>query len=169
MSWKLGSKRKFGIHGDSHHLRDRVYTGSNKDASVTPIPSRPTTPMPTDGSNNFRTGMLTIRVCSGEYLDLRKNSRRLANTVSRTGRGMALAPSVQVPEVIKRALASSPPTRKSTSNRESMQRNRYWWLPYVVLEFDKNEILIDALGGDLGNPVWNYRANLFALFCCGRS
>ena len=43
-----------------------------------------------------------------------------------------------------------------------MQRKRYWWLPYVVLEFDKNEILIDAMGGDLSNPVWNYRADLCA-------
>lgn len=42
-----------------------------------------------------------------------------------------------------------------------MQRKRYWWLPYVVLEFDKNEILIDAMGGDLSNPVWNYRADLY--------
>jgi len=41
-----------------------------------------------------------------------------------------------------------------------MQRRRYWWLPYIVLEFDKNEILVDALGGDLTNPVWNYRADL---------
>lgn len=39
-----------------------------------------------------------------------------------------------------------------------MQRKR--WLPYVVLEFDKNEILIDAMGGDLACPVWNYRADL---------
>lgn len=35
-----------------------------------------------------------------------------------------------------------------------------WWLPYVVLEFDRNELQIDALGGDLQNPVWKYRANL---------
>jgi serum/glucocorticoid-regulated kinase 2 len=42
-----------------------------------------------------------------------------------------------------------------------LQRKRFWWLPYVVLEFDKNEILIDALGGDLSNPVWNYRAQLY--------
>jgi serum/glucocorticoid-regulated kinase 2 len=49
---------------------------------------------------------------------------------------------VQVPEVIQKALETTPPAfRKSTSNRESMQRKRYWWLPYVVLEFDKNEIL----------------------------
>ena len=78
------------------------------------------------------------------------------------GRGLSLAPGVQVPEVIQKALEIAPPTiRKSTSNRESVQRKRYWWLPYFVLEFDKNEILIDAMGGDLSSPVWNYRADLY--------
>ena len=72
---------------------------------------------------------------------------------------------MQVPEVIQKALETTPPTaRKSTSKRESVQRKRYWWLPYVVLEFDKNEILIDAMGGDLSSPVWNYRADLYVLF-----
>jgi serum/glucocorticoid-regulated kinase 2 len=75
------------------------------------------------------------------------------------GRGLSLAPGAQVPEVIQKALDSTP-SRRSTNNRESMQRKRYWWLPYVVLEFDKNEILIDAMGGDLANPIWNYRADL---------
>ena len=32
---------------------------------------------------------------------------------------------------------------------------------YVVLEFDKNEVLIDALGGDLSSPTWMYRADLY--------
>ena len=32
-------------------------------------------------------------------------------------------------------------------------------MPYVVLEFDKNEILIDALGGDLSTPVWMFKAH----------
>lgn len=27
-----------------------------------------------------------------------------------------------------------------------------------MLEFDKNEVLVDALGGDLANPVWMYSA-----------
>jgi hypothetical protein len=27
-----------------------------------------------------------------------------------------------------------------------------------VLEFDKNEILVEATGGDLRNPIWNYKA-----------
>lgn len=27
-----------------------------------------------------------------------------------------------------------------------------------MLEFDKNEVLVDALGGDLSSPVWMYSA-----------
>lgn len=106
--------------------------------------------------------MLTIRIFSGE-----SSLPALRNGLSIylfSGRGVSLAPGVQVPDVIQKALESAPaPPRRSTSNRESMQRKRYWWLPYVVLEFDKNEILIDAMGGDLSNPVWNYRADLYVL------
>lgn len=36
----------------------------------------------------------------------------------------------------------------------------YKGLPYVVAEFDKNEIVVDALGGDLDSPVWKYRVHL---------
>ncbi|WFD35709.1 non-specific serine/threonine protein kinase [Malassezia cuniculi] len=32
-------------------------------------------------------------------------------------------------------------------------------LPYVVLEFDKNEVLILATGGDISAPRWRYTAN----------
>ncbi|KAJ7878849.1 hypothetical protein B0H14DRAFT_1630478 [Mycena olivaceomarginata] len=96
--------------------------------SVTPIPSRPSTPK----RNDFRNGMLTIRIFSG--------------------RGLSLSRDVSVPEAIQKALNNPP-----VNNCESMQRKRY--LPYVVLEFDKNEILIDALDGDLSTPVWNYRAH----------
>lgn len=50
-----------------------------------------------------------------------------------------------------------PTTQRQTANpRDSLQRKQLWWLPYVVLEFDKNEVLVDALGGDLANPVWMY-------------
>jgi serum/glucocorticoid-regulated kinase 2 len=68
---------------------------------------------------------------------------------------------VPIPENILKALESSAANgANGRGNRDSLQRKRFWWLPYVVLEFDKNEILIDALGGDLANPVWNYRADL---------
>ena len=36
---------------------------------------------------------------------------------------------------------------------------------YVVLEFDKNEVLIDALGGDLASPTWMFRAHLYVSSC----
>ena len=70
---------------------------------------------------------------------------------------------MQVPEVIQKALESSPAPRRPASNRESYQRKRNWWLPYIVLEFDNNQVLVDAMGGDLANPIWNYRAALYAL------
>jgi len=38
-------------------------------------------------------------------------------------------------------------------------RQRQMSLPYVVLEFDKNEVLILALGGDLSSPQWQFTAN----------
>jgi hypothetical protein len=113
--------------------------------------------------------MLTIRIFSGKSTN-HVATLALASLMlnSPIGRGLSLAPGAQVPDVIQKALDSAPPTRKSTSNRESLQRKRYWWLPYVVLEFDKNEILIDAMGGDLASPVWNYRADLCVNPSCNR-
>ncbi|KAJ1927693.1 Serine/threonine-protein kinase [Tieghemiomyces parasiticus] len=31
-------------------------------------------------------------------------------------------------------------------------------LPYVVVEFDKNEVVVNALGGDAHNPIWKHTA-----------
>lgn len=70
---------------------------------------------------------------------------------------------MQVPEVIQKALDASPAPRRPASNRESLQRKRNWWLPYIVLEFDNNQVLVDAMGGDLSNPIWNYRTTLCAV------
>ena len=106
--------------------------------------------------------MLTIRIFSGvSYRPLHIQLR--SHNYSFTGRGLSLAPGVQVPEVIQKALESSPQApRRPASNRESLQRKRNWWLPYIVLEFDNNQVLVDAMGGDLANPVWNYRTTLYA-------
>ncbi|KZV97998.1 Pkinase-domain-containing protein [Exidia glandulosa HHB12029] len=98
--------------------------------------SRPTTPRPAD---NFRHGLLIIQIMQG--------------------RGLSLPAGTPLPDAISRALNNQNNSRGSHNNRESVQRRRNWWLPYVVLEFDKNEILIDALGGDLSAPQWAYRAH----------
>ena len=57
--------------------------------------------------------------------------------------------SIGTPAVNRHARADS--TRASRSNA--------WWLPYVLVECDKNEVLIDALGqgSTLENPRWEYR------------
>ncbi|KAG0243992.1 kinase-like domain-containing protein [Mortierella sp. GBAus27b] len=66
-------------------------------------------------------------------------------------RGLSIPPGVSNPPFVPKQQPAP------VSNRESLQRK--WWLPYAVLEFDKNEVLIDALGGELSNPVWQYRAH----------
>lgn len=96
---------------------------------------------------HLRSGVLTIRIFSGRNLNL--------------------APNVPLPAVIQQALASGVaqggsgaqgPSNKG--NRESLQRKRSWWLPYLVLQFDKQEVFIDALGGEMHAPAWMYKAHL---------
>ncbi|KAG8942505.1 hypothetical protein FRC00_011795 [Tulasnella sp. 408] len=36
---------------------------------------------------------------------------------------------------------------------------QYWWLPYIILEFDKDEILIASVGGTIQEPVWMFQAH----------
>ncbi|CAO3692518.1 unnamed protein product [Rhizopus stolonifer] len=82
-------------------------------------------------TNESKSGVLLIRVCEA--------------------RGITPPSDVTLPSV--------PPQPVQNRNRDSMSRKQNWWLPYVVLEFDKNEVLIDSLGGDTANPVYQYRAH----------
>jgi serum/glucocorticoid-regulated kinase 2 len=88
-----------------------------------------------------------------------------------SGRNLSLPPGIALPESVKSAIAAASSNNSnrlgghtksaSRSNRDSLRRERAgWWLPYVVLEFDKNEILVDALGGGVDNPQWLYKAHL---------
>ncbi|CAD6571770.1 MAG: hypothetical protein TREMPRED_000366 [Tremellales sp. Tagirdzhanova-0007] len=153
MSWKIGKKIKDSssslLASRNHPAANSSHDGSR---STTPTPGNPhpdtvgpmTPPVP-------RSGMLKIRVTAGK--------------------GLSLPQDMAVPPPIQSALSShsssslssslSSPRVQSTANRnhrDSLQRKQVWWLPYVVLEFDKNEVLVDALGGDLGSPVWMYSA-----------
>ncbi|KAI9301787.1 kinase-like domain-containing protein, partial [Cunninghamella echinulata] len=78
-------------------------------------------------------GVLLIRVCDAQ--------------------GISIPPQVKLP--------NPPPTQPllPQRHRESLTRKQHWWLPYVVLEFDKNEVLVDALAGDTQNPIYQYRAH----------
>lgn len=99
------------------------------------------------GAPISRSGLLVIRVIDAK--------------------GLSLPSGVSTPPAIARALTTN---RSSSSfaasfagnnaNRQSVQRKNCWWLPYLVLEFDKNEVLIDAMDGDVQAPVWMYKATL---------
>lgn len=86
------------------------------------------------------------------------NISQLVNSTS--GRSLSLPQGVTVPAAIEDALRAGH-KRNPSNNRESMQRRRHWWLPYVVLEYDKNEIMIDALGGEMTSPNWLSQADLY--------
>ena len=45
-------------------------------------------------------------------------------------------------------------------HRDSVQRAQCWWLPYLVMEYEVNQVLITALGGEIQKPVYMYQANL---------
>ncbi|GAA5960431.1 hypothetical protein JCM21900_003592 [Sporobolomyces salmonicolor] len=134
-SWKLGKKLKEATGRGTH----------------TPTPSAPSAPSPspasttptgadTSGPPIARTGLLTIRVVEA--------------------RNLALPAGVPLPSGIQTAVEQQRDAVAGAGRgRESLQRKQMWWLPYVVLEFDKNEVLIDALGGELSSPTWMFRAH----------
>ncbi|KAK0526466.1 Serine/threonine-protein kinase [Tilletia horrida] len=141
-SWKLGKKRNT-IETRSPGALDR---------SATPTPGHPGAAgaAGADGAAlGGRSGLLAIKVVDAQNL--------------------ALPPGDRLPPAIERALQTHAASSSSSSaaagsagalpsssagQRQSMQRRPCWWLPYLVLEFDRNEILIDAIGGQISNPTW---------------
>ncbi|BGP18340.1 Serine/threonine-protein kinase [Rhodosporidiobolus nylandii] len=133
-SWKLGKKLKEAATGRSHATPAPAAASPAAEPAPTPAP-----PAADQGPPVPRTGVLTIRVVEA--------------------RGLQLPQGVQLPAGIREAVEQQQIRGQQTGGRESLQRKMMWWLPYVVLEFDKNEVLIDALGGELSSPTWMFRAH----------
>lgn len=98
-----------------------------------PAPPAKSSPPSTSQRNEPKSGVLLIRVCDAQGLTLPEGIDNKATTPARSA---------------------------ASNNRDSLTRKQNWWLPYVVLEFDRNELLVDALGGDATNPIYQYRAHL---------
>ncbi|KAI8074668.1 kinase-like domain-containing protein [Gongronella butleri] len=116
------------------------FCGSSASTSTATTPhSQPVSGTSTPRSSTSRrttySGVLLIRVCDA--------------------RGISVPKDVALPD----PLPSQPLPAQQQRNRDSLTRKQHWWLPYVVLEFDKNEILIDALAGNTHNPIYQYRAH----------
>ncbi|KAG9023509.1 hypothetical protein FS837_005764, partial [Tulasnella sp. UAMH 9824] len=106
--------------------------------STAPTPGNPLLDGPTS-----RTGLLTVHVSGARGLSLPG--------------GESVPPLIQQALTIQQAKIASAVALQSVSQghrlvqksekiRESLQRNQYWWLPYIILEFDKEEILIGSVG-----------------------
>lgn len=146
MSWKIGKSKS---KQSSLPVQDM-----DTSRSTTPTPRNP------DGSRpQFRSGILAIHVNRAE--------------------GLELPPGVQIPPPVQSALASaqakaalnvSPSSvtqqrlAKQRGHKDSVQRIGCWWLPYLVMEFEVNQIVLTPLGGDIKQPVYMYQATLCVLF-----
>ncbi|KAI5479424.1 hypothetical protein MNV49_003568 [Pseudohyphozyma bogoriensis] len=78
-------------------------------------------------------------------------------------RGLRLPHGVDVPPAVVSGFqaggASSVPSgggMPGGRKRESIVRQQYSYLPYLVLSFDNNEVLVDALGGTHANPSYMF-------------
>lgn len=141
MSWKLGKSKKANLQ-----------TGD--DAST-----RSVTPTPEDASRS-RTGMLTIRVLWAEDLAVPAGtSLPEAVQTALKSQQAQVASAMSPSSVTQSRLATA-----SKSKRDSVQRTQCWWLPYLVMEFEVNQILIIPLGGELQKPLYMYQAHLYASF-----
>ncbi|KAF8957256.1 kinase-like domain-containing protein [Flammula alnicola] len=142
MSWLRGKKASV--------TNLKAEEASNR--STTPTPANP------DGVEEklaFRSGLLTIRVMWAEGVSMPS--------------GVAVPPAVQSAlnsQQAKVAASVSPSSvnqqrlaNKSRGNRDSIQRTQCWWLPYLVMEYEVNQVLITPLGGDLEKPVYMYQAH----------
>ena len=146
MSWKLGKKLKQSSGNSNLPIQDM-----DTSRSTTPTPRNP------DGSRpQFRSGILAIHVNRAE--------------------GLELPPGVQIPPAVQNALATtqaqaassvSPSSvtkqrlAKQRGHKDSVQRIGCWWLPYLVMEFEVNQIVLTPLGGDVQKPVYMYQATLY--------
>ncbi|KAH9841440.1 AGC/Akt protein kinase [Rhodofomes roseus] len=122
----------------------------NDDAarSTTPTPGNPS------GSSLSRSGLLAIRVLWAEGLSLPAGQGMPpAVQAALSSQQAKVAASVSPSSVTQHRLAN----RKS--NRDSVQRQQCWWLPYLVMEFEVNQVLITPLGGDVAKPLYMYETN----------
>ncbi|TFK40836.1 kinase-like domain-containing protein [Crucibulum laeve] len=118
--------------------------------STTPTPGNP------DGNDtrpSFRSGLLTIRVLGAEGLCLPAGTAVPPAVQSAlTSQQAKVAASVSPSSVTQQRLAKR-------GNRDSIQRTQCWWLPYLVMEYEVNQVLITPLGGELDKPLYMYQAH----------
>jgi len=119
--------------------------------SATPTPGNPEGK--SGGKPSLRSGLLAIRVLWAENLSLPTGTAIPPAVQSAlTSQQAKLAASVSPSSVTQQRLAKR-------GNRDSIQRTQCWWLPYLVMEYEVNQVLITPLGGELDKPLYMYQAH----------
>ncbi|KZT73916.1 Pkinase-domain-containing protein [Daedalea quercina L-15889] len=141
MSWR-------GIGKKPRSSANALSTNDDVARSTTPTPGNP------NGDSLSRSGLLAIRVLWAEGLTI-PSSQSLPRAVQAalSSQQAKLAASVSPSSVTQHRLANR------RSNRDSVQRQQCWWLPYLVMEFEVNQVLITPLGGDMSKPLYMYETN----------
>ena len=149
MSWIIGkSKPKQSSGTSSLSIQDM-----DTSRSTTPTPRNP------DGSQpQFRSGILAIHVNRAEGLELPSGTQIPSPVQNALASAQAQAAlSVSPSSVTQQRLT------KQRGHKDSVQRIGCWWLPYLVMEFEVNQIVLTPLGGDIEQPVYMYQATLCVL------
>lgn len=140
--------------------------------STTPTPGNPTGLPLLKDVPNIRSGLLAIRVLWAEGLALPAGITLPKAVQSALSSQQAkVAASVSPSSVTQQRLAKNRGNRCVfvvigsfnffyASRRNSIQRTQCWWLPYLVVEYEVNQVLITPLGGELDKPLYMYQAHL---------
>ncbi|WFD25175.1 non-specific serine/threonine protein kinase [Malassezia nana] len=144
MSWKLG---KSAYQRLTTELKESAAFpfGLSSPASSTPSPPPPQAPRPTESE------MSLSGPSGGPKGPVHTSHADLLTVSVVNARGLSLPPG--------KSLSPSPVLPAPHPPAKAALRQRQMSLPYVILEFDKNEVLTLALGGDLSSPQWQFTAN----------
>ena len=142
MSWRLGRSK---LKTTDVELRENSSFAFGPPRGSSPV-DRAATPKPSSGESNGQR-QTELKNDLGRLGDASTSSDLLTVSVI-TARGLSI-PSDKV-------LAD----KNGHSNSGITLRERQTHLPYVVLEFDKNEVLILASSGDVSAPQWQFTAYL---------
>jgi serum/glucocorticoid-regulated kinase 2 len=139
MSWIVKSE-SFMSHFYSWLLANsHPFLESKAAAAETSEPAStnpPTTPEPTELPHNLpTTGRLSIQVTAARDLSLPSNVK-LPPAIE----AMVDSELAQVAASVTASSVSSQRAKPGHKPRDSVQREQSWWLPYVILEFDVNEV-----------------------------
>ena len=142
MSWRLGKKKASGLAAADDGASMR---------SITPTPGDDRHALP-------RTGILSIRVINAEGLAVPQGATLSAAVQAALKSQQAQVAASMSPSSVAQDRLSAVGT--GHAKRNSVQRAQCWWLPYLVMEFEVNQVLITSHGSKLGNLLHMYEMHL---------